>query len=128
MSYLAEQVIEMNKEKQMEIKGFLEWLEREIGAQIDDLTNKTKIKAYHEHSFDDLLAVLKQNRNRLKIHLSRDFQENLKPEFERSLAKLNPLKEKIAKTDWLIDQIVYKLYGLTDEEIKIVEESIKGHV
>jgi len=31
------------------------------------------------------------------------------------------LKENIRKTDWLIDQIVYKLYGLTDGEIKIVE-------
>lgn len=30
---------------------------------------------------------------------------------------------KIDKTDWLIDQIVYKLYGLTKEEIKIVEGS-----
>jgi len=31
------------------------------------------------------------------------------------------LKEKLSKTHWLIDQIVYKLYGLTEEEIKIVE-------
>jgi hypothetical protein len=30
-------------------------------------------------------------------------------------------KEKFRKTDWLIDQIVYKLYGLTEEEIRIVE-------
>jgi type II restriction/modification system DNA methylase subunit YeeA len=34
---------------------------------------------------------------------------------------LGPLKEKIRATDNLIDQIVYKLYGLTDEEIKVVE-------
>ena len=25
-----------------------------------------------------------------------------------------------------IDQIVYKLYGLTEEEIKVVEEGIRG--
>ncbi len=31
------------------------------------------------------------------------------------------VREKIASTEGLIDQIVYKLYGLTDEEIKIVE-------
>jgi len=31
------------------------------------------------------------------------------------------LKEKSCNTDWLIDQIVYKLYDLTEEEIKIVE-------
>lgn len=126
VAYLAGQMIEMNKEKQDETKGFLEWLEREIGAKIENLTNKTKIKAYHEHSFDDLLVVLKQNQRKLQIDPNRrDFQENLKSEFDQSLAKLNPLKEKIAKTDWLIDQMVYKLYGLTEEEIKIVEESVK---
>jgi len=32
------------------------------------------------------------------------------------------LEEKLRKTDWLIDQIVYKLYGLTEAEIKIVED------
>jgi hypothetical protein len=27
----------------------------------------------------------------------------------------------LAATDWLIDQLVYRLYGLTNEEIAIVE-------
>ena len=31
----------------------------------------------------------------------------------------------IEATDRLIDQIVYKLYGLTDEEIAIIEESFE---
>lgn len=38
--------------------------------------------------------------------------------------ELLELKENIAKTDWLIDQIVYKLYGLNNEEIRIIEESM----
>ena len=36
------------------------------------------------------------------------------------------LDEKIEKTDALIDEIVYELYGLTDEEIEIVEEAVAG--
>jgi hypothetical protein len=32
------------------------------------------------------------------------------------------LKEKLCKNDWFIDQIVYRLYGLTEEEMKIVEK------
>ncbi|MFQ5593606.1 MAG: hypothetical protein ACE5HA_05615, partial [Anaerolineae bacterium] len=32
-----------------------------------------------------------------------------------------PIKRQLAHTDALIDQIVYKLYGLTDEEIEIIE-------
>ena len=47
LAHLAEQMIEMNKEKNEEIKSFLEWFEREIGVQIDSLTNKTKLKQYH---------------------------------------------------------------------------------
>ena len=31
---------------------------------------------------------------------------------------------KIEHTDQLIDEIVYELYGLTDEEIEIVEEAV----
>jgi len=34
------------------------------------------------------------------------------------------LDEKIKKTDQLIDEIVYDLYDLTDEEIEIVEEAV----
>jgi len=34
---------------------------------------------------------------------------------------LEPLKARIKATDELIDEIVYKLYGLTEDEIKIVK-------
>jgi predicted DNA binding protein len=34
------------------------------------------------------------------------------------------LDAKIEQTDALIDEIVYELYGLTDEEIEIVEEAV----
>jgi hypothetical protein len=45
----------------------------------------------------------------------------LRDAYERSLAKLRPITEKLRLTDALIDQIVYHLYGLTPEEIRIVE-------
>jgi len=34
------------------------------------------------------------------------------------------LEAKIERTDDLIDEVVYELYGLTDEEIEIVEEAV----
>lgn len=34
------------------------------------------------------------------------------------------LEEKIERTDDLIDEIVYDLYGLTEEEREIVEEAV----
>ena len=39
------------------------------------------------------------------------------------MRKLLPLRERIRQTDELIDAVVYKLYGLTEEEIGIVEGS-----
>ncbi len=122
LAYLAEQMIELNKQKNEEIKGFLKWLEREIGAEIDTLTNKTAIKEYHDNDFNHLLDVLKKNRSKILVDLSdRKKQELLEKHFTKSISVLEPLKEKIKSTDKLIDQIVYKLYGLTPEEIEIVE-------
>lgn len=39
--------------------------------------------------------------------------------------RADELEEKIEKTDQLIDEIVYDLYGLTDEEIEIVESAVQ---
>ncbi|MGO9613527.1 MAG: hypothetical protein ACLPX5_10880, partial [Dissulfurispiraceae bacterium] len=73
-----------------------------------------------------LRAILYKNQSRIGISLSdSQFISTLKEEYEKSLSILLPLKEKLKRTDWLIDQIVYKLYGLTDQEIKIVEEKVK---
>jgi hypothetical protein len=122
LAYLAEQMIEMNKNKNEEKQGFLKWLEREIGAEIEALTNKTAIKEYYEHSFDNLLEVLKKNKTKLSIDpANRKIQESFEKHFKESVIKLNPVKEKIKATDVLIDQIVYRLYGLTDEEVNVVE-------
>lgn len=122
LAYLAEQMIAMNKEKNREIRGFLKWLEREIGAAIEDLTNKTAIKEYHENNFDHFLGILKKNKKNLSIDPSnRQKQELLEKHFTKSLSVLAPLKAKIKATDELIDKIVYKLYGLTEEEIRIVQ-------
>lgn len=122
LAHLAEQMIEMNKEKNEESKGFLKWLEREIGAEIDNLANKTVVKEYHDYDFIGLLEVLKKNKNKLSIDLSsRKNQEILEKHFKESVAKLDPLKTRIKATDDLIDEIVYKLYGLSEDEIKIVK-------
>ncbi len=126
LSFLAEKMIEHNKEKNKQKKSFLTWLEREVGAKVEDLTGQTAIKKYYEISVNDLINILKKNRKRLQIDPSRrDFQDRLSTEFDKSIQKLTPVNRKIEMTDRLIDQIVYKLYGLTKKEIKIVEESIK---
>ena len=125
LAFLAEQMVEMNKTKRDEIRGFLHYLEREIGVEIDTLKNKTAIQSYFGLSLDGLLDILKKNRRSIAADLSsRSFQESLEREFTNSLAKLNPLLTRIQQTDELIDQVVYQLYGLTDEEIAVVKGDV----
>jgi len=35
------------------------------------------------------------------------------------------IEEEIKKTDAEIDELIYKLYGITESEKKIIEESLK---
>jgi hypothetical protein len=122
LAFLAEQMIEMNKAMQNEVKGFLMWLEMHIGAKSDDLTPRTKIQSYYEYDFDEIHDILKKNKKRLKVDPSRRGPaELLRAEFKASVGRLGPLKDKIWRTDKLIDEIVYRLYGLTKDEIRIIE-------
>jgi len=68
------------------------------------------------------LAALKKNSKKLVIDPARrEPAQALRAEFEGSLGKLGPLRERIRQTDELIDATVYRLYGLTEEDIGIVE-------
>jgi len=112
----------MNKNKNDEIKGFLEWVEGKIGAEIDDLQLKTKIKGSYRYDFDGLLIILKKNKKKITVNIieQRDSGE-FEGEFEVSMGRLRPLTERIEKTDRLIDQVVYWLYGLSEDEVRVVE-------
>ena len=133
LAYLAEQMIELNKQKQTEIKGFLTWLARLIGTDIDNLTNKSKIQNYlgdyykqkqadNHLTLDELIDILKKNNKKIKIDISgRKEQETLAKEYQASLNTLLPIKKQLKQCDWLIDEIVYKLYKLTPAEKAIIE-------
>ncbi|MBU3967351.1 MAG: hypothetical protein KKG76_08270 [Euryarchaeota archaeon] len=129
LAYLAERMIEMNKEKNGEIKSFLDFLKGEIGVSVEDLSNKTAIQEYYSHEFQNLIDVLAKNKKKLKAGYDPKSPSNykhLQQWYNDSAGKLKPLMGRIEATDGLIDQIVYKLYGLTEDEIKIVEGSISG--
>ena len=87
LAFLAELMLEMNKQKQQEIKGFLGWLEGEVGAKMDDLTPKTKVQEYYKLQFDELLAILKENKRKLADYdpARREPQERLRAEFAASV-------------------------------------------
>ena len=80
-----------------------------------------------ENYAESLVEILKKNKRRLSEDPSRrKFQEALRREFDDSKEILSPLIARIEETDRLIDQVVYRLYGLTEEEIAIVEAGASG--
>ncbi len=54
------------------------------------------------------------------------WKDEASKDYKKNLAKMiiKEYDEWISKTDNLIDQIVYHLYGLEDEDIRIIEESL----
>jgi hypothetical protein len=60
---------------------------------------------------------------KLTLPAVNDVQEGLESYLETK-ERAEELDEQIEHTDDLIDEIVYELYGLTDEEIEIVEEAV----
>src|SRR6266567_4572049 len=138
LAFLAEEMIRLNKEKREAQKEFLDWLvttlkilpDRDGRKGIEVLTGKSKIADYPGDyqkgesplAFEDLLDILLKNKARLGVSLSDSgLVERKKTRYEESLGRVLPVKERLARTDALIDAVVYRLYGLTEEEIGVVE-------
>jgi len=127
LAFLAEEMTLLNKENQSRIKAFLSWLEKEIlKGSVEDQKNKTRIKGFHNNTFEGLLEVLKKNKV-VPDPCPSNIRDSIAVEFSAAVNALTPLKARIKATDNLIDQIVYKLYGLTDAEIAIVEGQYTKH-
>jgi type I restriction-modification system DNA methylase subunit len=114
----TDKMLQLNKELNDELNGFKGWLQHEP-FNIDKFSKK--LDKYHELSFDEFLLELNKNKVDTK---QRKTQELLKNEFEESVNKINPLLQQIKETDNNIDKMVYDLYDLTPEEIKIIEDSL----
>ncbi|NTV62690.1 MAG: hypothetical protein HGA65_04010 [Oscillochloris sp.] len=137
LAHLAEQMIMLNEQKQAEQRRFLGWLESELrisadragNTGLDALTGKSRLRGYlgdyqkgeEALSFAELEEILFKNKARLGVALSAGLSARLRAEYERSLSVLRPPKAELARTDALIDQVVYRLYGLRAEEIAVVE-------
>jgi type I restriction-modification system DNA methylase subunit len=78
-----------------------------------------KIEKFYEHDFKSFVAELKKQ----NVILSIKDQDEWEDYFNSYKQEINNLQAEIARTDKGIDQMVYELYGLTEEEIRVVEGS-----
>ncbi len=94
---------------------FLALLESELGlGQVSK-----KMEEWYLLSFGEFTAELKKQ----KIELSLAQKSEWMDFFEAEKTKATTIKTQITQTDAQIDRMVYELYGLTDEEIAIVENN-----
>jgi hypothetical protein len=138
LAYLAEEMIRLNREKQAAQTAFLDGLvamlrvqpDKEGRTGLDALTGKSRLADYPGDyqkdaaplTEDEFFAILQKNKARLGVRLSDPaLTTRLRAAYQTSLAQVVPLNDRLARTDWLIDQIVYRLYGLTEAEIAVVE-------
>lgn len=85
---------------------------------IDKLSRK--LENWHELSFKEFLKELKKKKVALSLSEEAEWMDYFNQEKEKAQA----LQAQINQTDQEIDQMVYELYGLTEEEIAIVEGNI----
>jgi len=141
LAFLAEEMIRLNKEKRTLQGEFLDWLVTFLNilpakkghTGIDALTGKAKLadypgdyqKAEPPLATGELLEILRKNKTRLGISISDTaLVDRIRKEYEESLQRVLPMKERLQKTDALVDAVVYRLYGLTEEEIRVVGNSV----
>ena len=110
----ADKMLSLNRELQDLSQKFQRMLLRKF--ELEKLS--TKLQEWYLLDFSDFIKELK----RLKIKLSLSQESEWEEYFLEEKSKAIAVDSEIKNTDKEIDSMVYKLYDLTDEEIKIIEE------
>lgn len=113
----AEQLLSINKNLQQASQKFTRTLQRKFTEQLEKLPKK--LERWYELSFSDFTKELKKK----KISLSLSEEADWEDYFLKEQQKAQDLQNQINQIDKEIDQMVYSLYGLTDEEIDIIENN-----
>ncbi len=120
----ADKMLELNKNLQGKINNFIKYLQSQYA--IEKLS--TKLQHWYELDFGDFIKELnkaikakgKENSKGTCPLVKKEEMEWMEL-FEEKKAEVVALQVEIDKTDREIDLMVYELYGLTEEEIRIVE-------
>jgi type I restriction-modification system DNA methylase subunit len=118
VTFLSEIMLSINKDFQSISNKFTTYFSSQY--QIEKISGK--LEKWYELSFVDFIKELNKAIKTAKgTTLTKKDEFEWMELFEDNKKKALVLKAEIDKTDKEIDQMVYALYGLTEEEIKIVE-------
>jgi len=117
--------IEFYQDKKRKLIEFQNKFTKYLKSQINIEKLSRKLESWQLLEFSDFIKELN---NVIKKSggekLSKSDEMEWMELFENKKYEAQTLKSEIEKTDKEIDQIVYELYGLSDEEIEIVEGSL----
>ncbi len=113
---LVEEIVDLNKNHLNEVVKFQLLLKQHFSI----LKISKKLQNWHELEFKDFLKELQKAKIKLILSEEAEWMKY----FNEQKEKAQTIKAEIEKTDCEIDRMVYELYGLTDEEIKIVAKSV----
>jgi hypothetical protein len=93
--------------------------QRTLKRKFEFIEINKKLENWYELTYAELILELSKKKIKLSIADEAEWEDYFLQEQQKSLA----LKTQINQTDKEIDLMVYELYGLTEEEIQIVENS-----
>lgn len=112
---LTQDIIDNNYKMSEAKKTFQRTIQRKFN--LEDLPKK--LQDWYKLSYGEFIKELGKKKVKLSLAEEAEWEEYFLQEQKKALQ----LKATIDTTDKEIDQIVYELYGLTPEEIEIVENS-----
>lgn len=113
ISNMGQRMLDLNKELNEKVQKALEIL---VSKYLPNAVS-TALKTFYKLGWNELIVELEKQ----KVKVSLSNQEELQRWFDNKRSELLALDNKIRVLDEEIDQEVYKLYGLSEEEKKIVE-------
>ena len=111
----ANTMLSLNSQLQEKRSRFL----RRLNENLEGLKITTALQQFDQLDFKGLMAELKKQ----KIHIPVKEQDEWEDFFNERVAECQELSAKIKATDEEIDNKVFDLYGLTEEERRIVMEA-----
>jgi len=112
---LTDQLLSAHTELMETLEAFTHMLQRKYVVPIIS----QKLHNWHLLSFNNLLIEL----NKLKVRLSLKEEAEWEKFFQEEKMKANELYKKTDQLDNEINKLIYRIYGLKEEEIRIIEES-----
>lgn len=102
-----------------EIQEFSQRFQRTLQRKFELMDLPKKLQDWYLLTYAEFIKELAKKKIKLSLSEEAEWEDYFNQESKKAL----DLKNQIDKTDKEIDQMVYELYGLNEEEIKIVESN-----